>query len=332
MYFKCSLARLGTALTIFVSVLVLFFPMVTWAVESSSITIDISPGNPIPYENTIVTLKSFSVNLDTVPISWFVNGGNTLSGIGKKNFSLKAPAANKETVVQAKIQLPDGEIDKTLTIQPSIMVLLWQANDSYVPPFYKGKALPMEDSEIKVVAMPEIRTKTGNVDSKNLTYDWKKDYNNDAERSGYGKNFYLYTDDYLENTNSVQVKASTVDQKYSSNSSVTIGTSSPKISFYKKDADTGIQWQNVIPDRHKISVEEVLVVIPYFVSPKNLLHPALVWNWSINDSPIDITSVRKNILPLKVDSTVSGSSKIDLEIKNQYKLFQSVSKEIYVNF
>src|SRR5258708_6862894 len=215
MYFKCSLARLGTALTIFVSVLVLFFPMVTWAVESSSITIDISPGNPIPYENTIVTLKSFSVNLDTVPISWFVNGGNTLSGIGKKNFSLKAPAANKETVVQAKIQLPDGEIDKTLTIQPSIMVLLWQANDSYVPPFYKGKALPMEDSEIKVVAMPEIRTKTGNVDSKNLTYDWKKDYNNDAERSGYGKNFYLYTDDYLENTNSVQVKASTVEDRKS---------------------------------------------------------------------------------------------------------------------
>jgi len=33
------------------------------------------------------------------------------------------------------------------------MVLLWQADDSYVPPFYEGKALPSPNSEIKVVAM-----------------------------------------------------------------------------------------------------------------------------------------------------------------------------------
>ena len=38
------------------------------------------------------------------------------------------------------------------------MVLLWQANDSYVPPFYKGKALPGADTKIKIVAMPEIRS------------------------------------------------------------------------------------------------------------------------------------------------------------------------------
>ena len=112
------------------------------------------PSNPAPYEETSITLKSYADNLDSVLISWSVNGKTTASGIGKKSFSITAPAAGAETNVVATISLPDAPIETKITIKHSVMILLWQATDSYVPPFYRGKELPTAESEVKVVAMP----------------------------------------------------------------------------------------------------------------------------------------------------------------------------------
>ena len=302
------------------------------AVEPSSILVDIVPENPAPLENTTITLKSFSANLDSVSISWFVNDKSVLSGIGKKSFSVNAPNAGSETKVTARIFLPDGEIEKRVIIRPSVMVLLWQANDSYVPPFYKGKALPSADSEVKVVAMPEIRTAGGLLDPKNMTYAWNKDYNNAQEGSGYGKNFFLYTNDYLENSNNIGVIASTTDQKYSSEANINIGIALPKISFYKKDNESGIIWDKALSDRHRIQNDETIMAAPYFISPKDIRNPELIFNWLINDNLVNIKGLQKNLMPLKVQAGISGTSKLKLQIENQGKIFQSASKEINVEF
>ena len=205
------------------------------AQSSSNIFISVVPPYPDPNENISVSLNSYLYNLDSVSISWSVNGKIITSGIGKKSFFTTAPDAGKEATVSATITLPDGiTMEIKTVIKPSVMILLWQSNDdSYTPPFYKGKALPTPDSEVKVVAMPEIRTGSGLIDSKNMTYAWKKDYTNNVDGSGYGKNFFLFTNDYLENSNNISVTASTLDQKYSNQAYINIGTTEPKILFYK---------------------------------------------------------------------------------------------------
>src|SRR3989344_3085342 len=161
-----------------------------FAASSSSILVDVAPPNPAPGEDTTITLSSYANNLDSVLVTWSLNGKTIFSAIGKKTFLVKAPPAGSFASVRAVISLPEGEIEKTITIRPNEMILLWQATDSFVPPFYKGKALPLADSEIKIVAMPEIKSSVGGalVNAKNMTYAWKKDYTNDQEASGYGKN------------------------------------------------------------------------------------------------------------------------------------------------
>jgi len=311
----------------------IFFASRVNAASSSSILIDVTPPNPAPYENTSITLNSYANNLDSVSISWLINGKTVSSGIGKKTFLLKAPAAGAETLVSAVIALPEGEIETRILIRPAVMVLLWQANDSYVPPFYRGKALPTPDSEIKVVAMPEIRNENGGLtSSKNMTYAWKKDYNNDQEASGYGKNFFLFTNDYLDGSNNISVVASTVDQKYSSEASVNIGTTEPLILFYKNDSDIGTIWHNSLANPHKIQESEVVEAIPYFISPKELENPILTWSWSINDSPVNVQSFKKNLMPLRVESGTSGISRLKLVIENRYRIFQTATKEINIEF
>jgi len=293
------------------------------AASSSSILVDIMPENPAPYEDVNIALSSYGSNLDSVLIQWSVDGKNVSSGIGKKSFSLKAPAAGSETLVLAVISLPEGNVEKRLIIRPSVMVLLWQANDSYVPPFYRGKALATPDSEIKVVAM---------TDSKNMTYAWKKDYSNDQEASGYGKNFFLYTNDYLEGSNNVSVVASTLDQKYSNEASIEVGTTEPKILFYKNDNSLGTTWEKTLTDPYKIQGPEIVEAVPYFISPKELEHPTLIWSWSINDSLVNIQGYKKNLMPLRAESGTSGTSRLRLMIENKYRIFQTASKEISIEF
>lgn len=299
---------------------------------SNNILVSVTPPNPAPYENTVIALKSYENNLDGVLISWSLDGKTVSSGIGKKSFSITAPAAGVEANIVAIISLPDGAIETKVTIRPNVMVLLWQADDSYVPPFYRGKALPTPDSEVKVVAMPEIRSGSGNVSPQNMIYYWKKDYTNSVDGSGYGKNFFLYINDYLEDSNNISVVASTVDQKYSSNASINIGTKQPKILFYKNDNNLGTVWDKILADPHKIQEEETVEAVPYFISPKEIQNPTLVWNWFINDSPVNLTSLKKNLMPLQVEAGTHGTSKLRLNIENQDKIFQTTNKEINVEF
>ncbi|MCE9549257.1 hypothetical protein K8Q98_02550 [Candidatus Nomurabacteria bacterium] len=314
------------------SIIVFSWPNLVSAVSSSDIEADIIPANYTPGESIEIRLSSFATNLDSVLITWYVNGKNTSSGVGKKSLLTTAGAAGSETNVAAIIALAEGNITKNILIKPTVTVLLWQANDSYVPPFYKGKALPTRDSEIKVVAMPEIKVGGTMVDPKTMTYNWKKDYSNETESSGYGKNFFTYINDYLENSNNIDVTALTVNQQYSSNANIDISNIEPELIFYIKSPDTGVAWETAITNGYTVKNGESIVAAPYFISPKDIRRPEFAFNWSINDNPVTLQSFVKNFIPLKVEEGTSGTSKLRLDIENNSKIFQTISKEIELNF
>src|SRR3990167_6885200 len=305
---------------------------VALAVDSTSIFIDVAPSNPAPYENVTITLSSFLSNLDTVKIDWLVDGKTTLSGIGKKSFSVTAKAANTETKIEARIYLPDGQIEKRVAIRPAIMTLLWQATDSYVPPFYKGKALPMSWSGIKIVAMPEIKAGNAIVNPKNMIYTWKKNYTNQAADSGYGKNSFTYVDDYLEDTSAVSVVASTTDQKYSTEGSVGVSVFTPKILFYKIDSALGVLWDGALPDNYAILEEATILAAPYFISPRDIRRPELTFGWFINNQSAGSADYRKNVIPLKVAENSSGVSRLSLTIDNREQIVRPITKEMLIQF
>jgi len=212
------------------------------------------------------------------------------------------------------------------------MVLLWQANDSYVPPFYKGKAMPSPNSSVKVVALPQIKNGSSLVDPKNMTYSWKLDSTNDQNSSGYGKNSFSYVSDYLDNSNNVNVAASTTDQKYSTEGSLDVSTTSPKIQFYKNDPTLGTLWEQALSAGHQIVGNEVVQAAPYFISPKDIRIPFLTFSWYINNEQIAVPSHSKNLFPLTAQAGTSGTANIKLEVNNTNSLVNTVTKEMSVNF
>ena len=299
----------------------------------SDISVSVIPPNPAPFEDVTINLSSYAFNLDSVLITWSLNGKNVSSGIGKKSLFTTVASAGSTTLVLVKIALPSGAIEKTINLRPGVMVMLWQANDSYVPPFYRGKALPTPESEVKVVVIPEIKNSGGGGgDPKKITYSWEKNYTNNKEESGYGQKFFIFMNDYLEDSNTISVTASTVDGQTSTDGNLTIGTTEPEILFYKSDEELGTMWEEALSDPYRIGEEEIIVAIPYFISPKNILNPRLTLNWSINNSPVNILGFRKNIIPVKATPGVSGISKLRLDIGSKDKIFQNVSKEINIEF
>jgi hypothetical protein len=185
---------------------------------------------------------------------------------------------------------------------------------------------------VKVVAMPEIKNNSNLVDPKNMTYAWKLDYTNNQDASGYGKNYFIYNNDYLEDLNNVSVVVNTIDQQRSAESSINISTTNPKILFYKNDPNLGTIWEQALKDGHKIQGDEIIEASPYFISPEDIRIPTLTWDWFINDYMISVPGFRKNLIPLKVQNGISGTSKIKLDINNIDKIYASTSGEINVEF
>ena len=128
--------------------------------------------------------------------------------------------------------IPEGAsaINKMLTINPSDIDLLWEAMDSYTPPFYKGKALPSTESQIKIVAYPNT-SGLSNTNQKNISYTWKNNYDTVGSASGYGKSKYIFINDNLKNTEKVSVVATGLSGSYSSEGKVDINIENPQIIF-----------------------------------------------------------------------------------------------------
>ena len=327
------LLKYSITVLIFLGIVLVFFPFKARAASADDVSIDMSPENPTPNENTTVTLSSYTYDLNSVLISWSIDGKKISSGIGQKTFSLNAPASlGKEESVIATISLPDGDLKETISIEPSIMTMLWQANDSYVPPFYEGKALPSAASEIKIVAMPEIKDGSSLVDPKNMTYSWQLNETNDEDNSGYGKNYYTYVSDYLDGLDNTTVTVQTLDQKYSTSGSLDVKTIDPKIDFYINDPSLGTLWEQALSDGYTVVGNQTIQAAPYFISPKDLHIPVLTFSWSVNDQPVSVPVYTENLFPVIAQVGTSGTSKISLEVDNVHSLTDTVSKDLNVQF
>jgi hypothetical protein len=302
-------------------------------VRNTDIVLSISPEYPSPNQNVNATLSSYVVSLDKANISWSINDQEMSVGVGKKSFSFKIGDSGSPTVLFATIETIDGQnLSKTITITPADVDMLWEAYDAYVPPFYKGKALAPSQGQFKVVAMSNLVNQSGKVNMNNLSYIWKKDDKVQSNSSGWGKSSFIFQNSYLDRDNSVEVKVSDISGNTNASGRITLNTTNPKILFYKNDPQLGTKWETVLNNGTTIDKDgEILVVEPYFFSPKNINTSELTFDWFLNKGKI-ATPSPKNILSIKPEAGQSGSATIKLEINNINTLFQTMSKQINVQF
>jgi len=310
----------------------------TAQIDTSSISAKLLPENPGPFDKVSIELISYNVDLGRADISWYVNGKLVLSGIGKTYYSFITGDVGSMSNINISIRSSSiSTINKSVVIIPAEIDMLWEATDSYTPPFYKGKALASSESYIKITAVPNVFDINGNkIDPDNMIYSWKRDYKFEKlfnSQSGYGKKSVVFRRKLVGDNKMISVDASSFNGKITANSKVILGRFTPKIIFYQKHPLEGILYNNALADGFAMDEREATIVAePYFFSSKNKDVSLLSYIWKLNNKEVDDTeSEYKNEIVLRADDR-GGMSKISLNIKNVSKILQFVSNSFNVSF
>jgi hypothetical protein len=314
-----------------------FFPVISLAqlnidmpyALSNELVVEIIPTYPKPYENVFLSLSMYTEDLNSATITWHKDGKSVLSGKGEARYSFKAGAAGEETSIEIVVKLLNGNsFSKSFRLNPASVDLVWEA-DTYVPPFYKGKALHSRQGALKIVAMPEFVKNRARVSPSNLVYQWSNGLEGYQGQSGYGKSTLVINGSILGKTERVEVTVTDPTDGITTVGYLDIPPIDPEIVFYENNPYYGYLFNSAIASIFNLDGDEVQIfAAPYFFSKES---GSLKYNWRLNGQSIPSLIDSRTAIFRKPEGE-SGQSNIFLSAENSSRILQQADKSLTINF
>ena len=323
---------------IFLTLVFFFAPIATITHAQSApptgglndLSVETFPEIPQANQDVTLQLKTYLVDLSSADISWSIDGKVAQHGVGITVFKFTTKDVGLSTDIDVSV-LPVGgyEIQKHLTITPSSVDILWEATDSAVPPFYKGKALPTTESIMKYVAIPNMKTVVGSlVSPKDMVYSWTNNFDVVTNASGFGKDSYTFRMPFVDNGENIGVTATMRGGGLSAQNNITTKIYDPKMVWYVASPLYGPQFDAALNDGYDVTSNDASIfAFPFFMSPKNILASTLSYAWQLNGDTLDAQTV-PNILFLHRNDSNTGDAIVNLDVANSDKYLQEVKSSI----
>ncbi len=295
------------------------------------IIVTLKPEFPTAFQDVVASVDSYSADMDRSQITWSINGKTVKKGTGVKTFNFKAGKNGSYTTLGVSILFNGVTSKKSVSITPATVDLVWQS-DSYVPPFYKGKALFSHQSNVKVVAIPNIFTKDGVlIPASKLIYRWKLDREFVAAVSGVGKNIVVFNEAIPVDEKAISVEVSTADSSVSTFGQIFVHSVGTNPVLYQDAPLTGISYERALPSSLSLADSEMkLVVEPYFFSVKSRDSSNLYYSWSLNGNTVP--EVSRSSIVFKVPEAEKGTAQVNVELKQPNKVFQTNAGSLLINY
>ncbi len=287
-------------------------------VADNQLSLSLAPASPGPNETVVLTAASFSANLASAVIVWTVDGTVALEGVGRTSLQITTKKLGQATRVSVSVAPQGGTaLQKGVVIVPASVDILWQAIDSVTPPFYRGKAMPLSESSISFVAVPQTASSSGALFAPaSLVYDWEENYEADQANSGYGKTSYRADMDYLNPAKNVSVSVSDRTGLPLAAGTVRVVPRSPKLLLYAASPLYGPLYDRALSGSYAVTQSDVaLLAQPFFSSVKN------TFTWSLNGEDLGPQS-SVNVLPLHRETADAGDAAVAVRTKSFSRLFQ----------
>lgn len=285
------------------------------------------PSSPSPGQTFTVTAPTPLFDKATSFFQWTINGAarNDFSGLGKNSFNLTAGNVGSVINVSVTVQKSEGGRERSsLVIPVSDLTLTWFA-DTYKPKWYKGKALPVQNSVVNVAALPVIILAGSRIDPEDLVYRWSLDDTKNA-LVGVGKQvFPIKLSPYTKNPVQVKVIVEDIDKHIKKEGTVFITPLEPHIVVYAFSPLGGVEVRNGAG--FFASAKRGLldfIVEPFFFpvsSRKDLLYEWRVENAAVRGSPLN-----PYILTIDTGKRPSGAIPLSVTVKTEGALTELVSK------
>lgn len=291
--------------------------------------VEVIPTYPRPNENVSINLTLYTDDLNSADITWYKDGKKVLSGKGEVSYSFKTGVIGETTEIKININFLSGSsLSKSINFNPASVDLVWEAN-SYVPPFYRGKALHSRQGNLKIVAMSEFVKDGKRTDSKDLVYKWSNQTEVYQNQSGYGKNVLVLNGSLLGKSENVIVTVTDPLNNITAQGAINIVPTNPEIVFYENNPYYGHIFDVAINGTYDLKTEEIQIIAApfYFTKDKNL-----EYTWRLNGQSVPNLAGSLTAVFRKPEEETAGRSNISLQIINPDKVLQEADKNLVINF
>ena len=307
---------------------ILLGPSVAFA-KLDLVSITTNPQTPGPNEDVTVSVQSYVTNLNAAKIIWYVDKEPIKEGIGEKTFQTRTKSIGQSVVIEVVIIGTNGEqYNKKLVLTPIEVDMLWEA-DTYVPPFYKGKALPTYKSIVKVTAIPRFNSLTS--DPANYYYKWTVN-RTQGVGEGLGHNSAPIGVGWPNSSIPVTVDVSLAASGGSGSATTFLPITDPTILFYEQAPLLGALFAHALKGSVTAEGNEYKIrAVPYFFSNDDLNGGQIVYSWRKNAQPVASES-NPDLFTLGKDSKAAQATTISLFAQNRKRVLQQANEHVIVNF
>lgn len=293
------------------------------------ITLSASPQNPSPGETVNLSVTSSELSVDLAEIEWSVDGKSIKKGLGLRTFTFIAGGNGKSNTVSVRVTPQNGTpVNQSITFSPADMDIIWEARGAYVPPFYKGKTLPIKQGQVKVVAIPVVRNSNGSMlKPADFAYSWRKDGQSIVGQSGYGKSGFSFVNQMLETTNRIDVSATNGTKGVQG--SLVMSYFEPELIFYESDNQTGVQYQTALQNGFRPEFSNIAISLePYFLPTSWRTDTNTTVEWKLNNQKT--TPKNRGDLVININKSL-GSFTVNTTYNESRKLFRTYSKTLTIS-
>lgn len=276
------------------------------------------PANPAPNQRVKVSADSPLVDIASANTIWRVNGKEVARGRGIK--AIDAQIENSSTIIEVEVTDSTwGTVSQTISFFPLQIDLLYDG-PTYVPAFYRGRALPSTGSGARFEAITRFPYKEGYLPNSEITFTWSKNGRVIGSVSGVGKSSAIIDAPSLFSTDVVSVTATAQDGILTAEAQVTIPAREPLLALYADHPLNGIMYHRAISRQDVVSDNEMtFAVVPYFALARSPEDSNLKYQWGVNGSNVAGSSTVKSELTIRAGASGKAAAlSVDLSHKQNF--------------
>jgi hypothetical protein len=285
---------------------------------SNAIVISATPATPKAGDSVHFTVEGSVYDFPKDTITWTINGKTVASGVGQS--SIDATIDQRGDPIDVVVSVTDatwGSAGSEVNIAPLQVDILYDA-PTYVPPFYRGRAMPSAGGSMRVQAIAHLTRAGSVIPDSSITYTWSRNGTVLGSISGLGKSKIVIDSPNLYSSDTISVHAGASGDTISADASVVVPASSVTVQLYEDHPLYGITYFNALQSEVRPSEEITVSAVPYFATVSSLSDPTLQFSWLLNDQTFSASSTKRSEVVLDAGS---GTAKLHLDVTSAKNFF-----------
>lgn len=294
--------------------------------QSTGLTLVAEPSYPAPHTETIISIDDYSINTVGSTITWFINNVEQTKNKNERSIKVTTGDLGKSTNVRVALSRAGGSVLTTsLSLTPSQVDIILESN-TYVPQFYKGRALPSRDSMMRATAVVHDGKETPD---SSYVYQWSLDSTVLMGGQTKGKRTIDIQMPHYDDLD-LFVEVFKPTGELIGRGAVLLLAVEPELHFYENSPLRGLSERELMSPFRLIGEEATIYGEPYFMDT-SMNERVATFTWMIDYEQVLHDASLPNALTLRKVGG-AGEAAIDFEVVTKGSIPQFVQKAFQLIF